>query len=98
MCDAFLSDRFADARRIHAELFPLAKGLLTLDTNPMPLKCAMELLGRDAGSLRLPMTRLSDANRERVRELLRAAGLTSGTTTAGAPRAAHGTATTKAAP
>jgi len=75
LCDAFLSDRFADARRIHADLFPLAKGLLSLDTNPVPLKCAMELLGRDSGVLRLPMCRLAEPLHARVRELLRGAGL-----------------------
>lgn len=75
LCDAFLSDRFVDARRIHAELFPIARGLLTLDTNPVPLKCAMEFLGRDSGALRLPMCRLADSLHARVRELLRIAGL-----------------------
>lgn len=75
LCDAFLSDRFADARRIHGELFALARGLLTIDTNPQPLKCAMELLGRDTGALRLPMVALAEARREQVRQLLHACGL-----------------------
>jgi Dihydrodipicolinate synthetase family len=78
LCDAFLSDRFADARRIHAELFPIARGLLSLDTNPVPLKCAMEFLGRDTGALRLPMCRLAESSHARVHELLRNAGLTGG--------------------
>lgn len=75
LCDAFLSDRFADARRIHDELFALARGLLSIDTNPQPLKCAMELLGRDTGALRLPMHALAEAQREEVRRLLTASGL-----------------------
>jgi len=104
LCDAFLSDRFADARRIHAELFPLARGLLSLDTNPTPLKYAMEALGRDAGVLRLPMCRLAEPLHARVRELLAGAGLTaqmrsgSGGTdasTSGAARAAHGEAASR---
>ncbi|MBX3354712.1 MAG: 4-hydroxy-tetrahydrodipicolinate synthase [Phycisphaeraceae bacterium] len=75
LCDAFLSDRYADARRIHAELFPLARGLLSLDTNPIPLKRAMELLGRDSGVLRLPLCRMSESLVPRVRDLLQKAGL-----------------------
>lgn len=88
LCDAFLSDRFSDARRLHAELFPLARGLLSLDTNPVPLKCAMELLGRDSGALRLPMCRLAEPLVPRVRELLRAAGLPAVADPAGAATAA----------
>jgi 4-hydroxy-tetrahydrodipicolinate synthase len=63
LCDAILEDRFAEAKRRHAELFPLCRGLLTLDVNPVPVKTAMRLLGRDAGTVRLP---LAEASREAV--------------------------------
>lgn len=90
LCDAFLADRFSDARRLHAELFSLAKGLLSLDTNPIPLKGAMELLGRDSGVLRLPMCRLADAAREKVRALLEGASLAPAPGPGGAPGGAGG--------
>ncbi len=102
LCDAFLSDRFADARRLHDELFALARGLLSIDTNPQPLKCAMELLGRDSGALRLPMVRLGDSARERVRQLLRSSGLLApegpdGRSAGAAPRGDAGAAASHAA-
>ena len=44
----------------HARLFPLCRDLLGLATNPIPIKAAMGLLGRDTGEVRLPMTPLAD--------------------------------------
>jgi 4-hydroxy-tetrahydrodipicolinate synthase len=55
MCDEFLTGRFAAAREIHREVFPLCRALFA-ETNPIPVKAAMALLGRDSGALRLPMT------------------------------------------
>ena len=52
--------------------------LLSLDTNPIPIKAAMELLGRDRGVLRLPMCRAADGAITEVRRLLTAAGLLRG--------------------
>ena len=75
MCQAFNTDDWDRARRIHLELFPLCRGLLSLDTNPVPIKAAMELLGRDSGALRLPMTRANRTTFDAVSDLLRRAGL-----------------------
>ena len=46
----------AEARSWHHKLFPLCRDMLGLATNPIPIKAAMKLLGRDPGELRLPMT------------------------------------------
>ena len=43
------------ARHLHAELFALCRVMFT-ETNPIPVKTAMKLLGHDTGALRLPMT------------------------------------------
>ena len=75
LCQAFNTDDWDRARRIHLELFPICRGLLTLDTNPIPIKAAMELLGRDNGELRLPMCRGSRSMLGAVTELLRGHGL-----------------------
>ena len=37
---------------------------------PIPVKAAMQLLGRDTGELRLPMTKLSDAEMAKLRSTL----------------------------
>lgn len=75
LCDAFLSDRFDAAQAIHREIFPLARGLLSLDVNPVPLKAAMRLLGRDTGAVRLPLTEASKDAVAKIGEILANFGL-----------------------
>lgn len=75
LCDAFLGNDFARAQQIHREIFPLAKGLLSLDVNPVPLKAAMRLLGRDSGAVRLPLVEASKEATVRISEILAIFGL-----------------------
>ncbi len=56
---AWQSGDIAEAQRWHHKLFPLCRDMLGLATNPIPVKAAMKLLGRDTGELRLPMTPLT---------------------------------------
>jgi 4-hydroxy-tetrahydrodipicolinate synthase len=65
----------AEARRWHRKLFPLCRDMLGLSTNPIPIKAAMKLLGRDPGELRLPMTPLEDAGMTRLKRSLAEYGL-----------------------
>jgi 4-hydroxy-tetrahydrodipicolinate synthase len=65
----------AEARRWHRKLFPLCRDMLGLATNPIPIKAAMKLLGRDTGELRMPMTPLSAAEEARLRATLTNYGL-----------------------
>lgn len=60
----------AEAQRWHRKLFPLCRDMLGLATNPIPIKAAMKLLGRDPGELRLPMTPLDDAGMTRLEKTL----------------------------
>ena len=75
LCEAFLGNDFLGAQDIHHEIFPLAKGLLSLDVNPVPLKAAMKLLGRDSGAVRLPLAEASKETTARVGEILANFGL-----------------------
>ena len=75
MCAAFNGGRFDEARRLHFDLLPLSRGLLSLDTNPIPVKTAMALLSRDSGALRLPMCAPSKAVSQSIEKLLLSAGL-----------------------
>ncbi|REJ69700.1 MAG: 4-hydroxy-tetrahydrodipicolinate synthase [Planctomycetota bacterium] len=59
----------------HQKLFPLCRDLLSLDTNPIPIKAAMKLLGRDSGELRMPMTPLTAAAEAALRDTLVGYGL-----------------------
>ena len=68
------SDR-AEAIRWHMKLFTLCRDLLSLATNPIPIKAAMKLLGRGTGELRLPMCALDSAAEGRLAATLREYGL-----------------------
>jgi 4-hydroxy-tetrahydrodipicolinate synthase len=72
---AFDAGNIAEAQRWHRKLFPLCRDMLGLATNPIPIKAAMKLLGRDHGELRLPMTHLDSASEGKLRKTLTAYGL-----------------------
>ncbi len=72
---AFNAGNLAEARRWHHKLFPLCRDLLGAATNPIPIKTAMKLLGRDNGELRLPMCAMDAAGEAKLRQTLQAYGL-----------------------
>jgi len=55
MTRAALSGDSKTACSIHSELFPLMRLLMKTETNPSPVKTAMNILGMDVGSVRLPL-------------------------------------------
>ncbi|QDT10399.1 4-hydroxy-tetrahydrodipicolinate synthase [Planctomycetes bacterium K23_9] len=65
----------AEAMAMHHKLFKLCQNMLGLATNPIPLKAAMAMVGRDTGELRLPMTALETPEAEKLRETLSAYGI-----------------------
>ncbi|MBX3411955.1 MAG: 4-hydroxy-tetrahydrodipicolinate synthase [Pirellulales bacterium] len=65
----------AGAQQWHHKLFPLCRDMLGLATNPIPIKAAMKLVGRDTGELRMPMTSLDEDLEARLRKTLSAYGL-----------------------
>jgi 4-hydroxy-tetrahydrodipicolinate synthase len=75
LVDAFRGGDIAKAQEWHHKLFPLCRDMLGLATNPIPIKAAMKLLGRDTGELRLPMTPLDDAGMAKLRKTLTTYGL-----------------------
>src|SRR5439155_5074637 len=70
MVGAYSKCNMAPALDWHRKLFPLCRDMLGLATNPIPIKAAMKLLGRDAGDLRLPMTPLDAASEAQLRKTL----------------------------
>jgi 4-hydroxy-tetrahydrodipicolinate synthase len=72
---AFDSGDVVEARRWHHKLFPLCRDMLGLATNPIPIKAAMKILGRDTGELRMPLTPLSADEEARLRATLANYGL-----------------------
>ncbi|HEY7401845.1 MAG TPA: 4-hydroxy-tetrahydrodipicolinate synthase [Actinomycetota bacterium] len=62
------------ARKIHESLSPLFNALF-VTSNPIPLKAALQMVGRGAGEPRLPLVPATAEERERVRKALEDAGL-----------------------
>jgi 4-hydroxy-tetrahydrodipicolinate synthase len=75
LCKAVDSGDLAAAQAWHRKLFPLCRDMLGLATNPIPIKAAMRLLGRDTGELRMPMTPLDSAAEGKLRTTLSRYGL-----------------------
>lgn len=74
---AWRAGNIKEALEWHHKLFPLCRDMLGLATNPIPLKAAMQLLGRDTGEVRLPLTQLSDNDISKLRVTLKNYGLLS---------------------
>lgn len=72
--DSFRSGDIETAKRINDELAPLFKALF-IETNPGPVKMAMNLIGMAAGGLRLPLVEPEPENRKKLRKVLVDMGL-----------------------
>ena len=74
MVDAMLKGDIEKAKELNLRLFPLFEALF-LETNPIPVKRAAELMGLPAGHVRLPLGGLSEENEQKLRKVLEALGL-----------------------
>ena len=75
LVQAFQSGNIQKVQAAHRKLFPLCRDMLGLATNPIPIKAAMKILGRDTGELRLPMTSLDADGEKKLRHTLTNYGL-----------------------
>ena len=73
MIDAYLAGDVAHAAALHRRLLPLFKGLF-MTANPIPVKAALDMIGLNVGTARLPLVPLDDERRARLRTLLDDAG------------------------
>jgi len=72
--NAFLDGDLATSRNLHYELLPLFKAMF-IETNPGPVKAAMNMLHMPAGPLRLPLVEMAPENKEKLRKVLVEIGL-----------------------
>lgn len=68
------SGDWAGAREIHYRYFKLMRAMF-IETNPMPVKAAMELMGLIGPEIRLPLVPASDPNRQKIKLLMQELGL-----------------------
>ena len=74
MVRAFASGDTRKALAIHQKLYPLFKDLF-VETNPVPVKAALSMLGLIDEEYRLPLVRMSAANRATLNAAMKAAGI-----------------------
>ncbi|MGB9668570.1 MAG: 4-hydroxy-tetrahydrodipicolinate synthase [Thermosulfidibacteraceae bacterium] len=72
-----LKGEYEEAKRLHYKLLPLAKALF-IETNPIPVKTALSMMGMIEEELRLPLCRMSEKNKETLRKTLINYGLIRG--------------------
>jgi 4-hydroxy-tetrahydrodipicolinate synthase len=75
MTDLILEGDLVSARQWHNKLFALCRNLLSLATNPIPIKAAVAMLNLASEELRLPMTPLDEDKKEILRQTLETYGL-----------------------
>ena len=74
LVNEFYNGNIKKAQEFHYKLFPLIKALF-VETNPIPVKTAMGLLGMCEADLRLPLVPMSADNLEKLKKALRDYGL-----------------------
>lgn len=71
ICQAFFDGDTAKAAKLQIESIPLV-GALFCEVNPIPVKKAIELQGRDTGVVRRPLTEMESQNAERLKKEMQA--------------------------
>jgi len=74
MVRAFAAGRAAAALKLHGKYYPLLKDLF-IETNPVPVKAALAMLGRIQEEYRLPLVPMNPKNRELLRATLKSCGV-----------------------
>ena len=74
LCEAWEKGDAALARRLHFELEPLNRAMF-MESNPIPVKTALALMGRMTDEFRLPLCSMAPAARDNLRVELARAGL-----------------------
>lgn len=74
MCQAWFDGDFAKAKKLHYELLPLSHACF-IESNPIPVKRALALMGKIQDEIRLPLWQISPANDEKLKAVLQKARL-----------------------
>ncbi|MGC2424300.1 MAG: 4-hydroxy-tetrahydrodipicolinate synthase [Nitrospirota bacterium] len=74
LCDAYFAGDMVEARRLHYKLQPLNQAMF-YETNPIPVKTALGLMGKCSPELRLPLCPMSDTNTEKLTNVMKKYGL-----------------------
>jgi 4-hydroxy-tetrahydrodipicolinate synthase len=75
LTDAILESDFATALKWHKKLFALSRGMLSLATNPIPVKAAMAMMNLSDEEMRLPLVPMEESKKALLRKTLQEYGL-----------------------
>ena len=74
LCESYFRGDIATAQKIQREALPLVDALFS-DVNPIPVKNALNMMGKEVGPLRLPLCDMSDAKKAQMLEVLKKYGI-----------------------
>ena len=74
MCRLAAAGEVAGARALHEMYYPLVR-MLFIETNPVPVKAALSMMGKIRNEFRLPLVPMEASNREKLAGAMRDAGL-----------------------
>jgi len=74
LVDAYFDGNMEEARRLHLYLLNISNAMF-IETNPVPVKAAVALMGKCQNELRLPLAPLSDANHATLSLVMKSYGL-----------------------
>ena len=74
ICEKYMNGDVKESCKMQLDALPLMDALFC-EVNPIPVKAAMNLLGKEVGSLRSPLTEMEDANKEKLKEAMVEFGL-----------------------
>ena len=74
ICSAFLAGRTEESARLQREAYPLISALSS-EVNPIPVKAALNLMGKNVGPMRMPLTEMEPVNKQRLKAAMEAYGI-----------------------
>lgn len=74
LVDSFVAGKMEEARKLHLKLLKIANAMF-IETNPVPVKTAVALMGMASDEVRLPLAPMADANRAKLAAIMKEYGL-----------------------
>jgi 4-hydroxy-tetrahydrodipicolinate synthase len=74
LVDAFFAGKMDEARRLHLKLLKISNAMF-IETNPVPVKTAVAMMGKCGDELRLPLAPMGEANKARLATIMKEYGL-----------------------
>ena len=70
LVDAFFAGRMEEARQLHLKLLKISNAMF-IETNPVPVKTAVALMGKASDEVRLPLAPMSDGNKAKLAAIMK---------------------------